>query len=349
MYGVAATLYTLLTGNPPDRMGRSAFLWPAQGMSVMTQQEQADWKEFHAVIGRATQERVSERYPDFAAMAAAIQGDTGKPAISRQTRSSPFLRLTVVCILLAVILGALLSHRLDNAATSGVSTGLAGVKPSGQSSHDKDVNRMANSAYNVFTSIDRYQHLRIAEILTPKDNSNHLEACGRLSSCILDVDQFNLSKAISAIEVFQQSSPRLRDQPTVVVAKLLLQAANGERREVDEYLKLHKILTVETYEYEFPAFGLCELGRPDVAETFLTEYMGSPSCQSNYDKCSALAERANSKVIRNDFAAARADLKLAINLARGDETAADNLNRRIRRIEFDHAEFAAYARGHPLE
>jgi len=37
MYGVAATLYTFLTGNLPDKMGRSAFLWPPHGETTLSE------------------------------------------------------------------------------------------------------------------------------------------------------------------------------------------------------------------------------------------------------------------------------------------------------------------------
>lgn len=74
MYGAAATMYTLLTGNSPDRMGRSAFNWPPQGEASMSESERAEWKWLHAVIRRAVEERAGERYLDFQSMAAAVSG-----------------------------------------------------------------------------------------------------------------------------------------------------------------------------------------------------------------------------------------------------------------------------------
>jgi serine/threonine-protein kinase len=69
MYGAAATLYTLLTGNPPDKLGRAAFLWPPQGESSLTETERAEWKRLHGIIRRAADEKISERFVDFMAMA----------------------------------------------------------------------------------------------------------------------------------------------------------------------------------------------------------------------------------------------------------------------------------------
>ena len=80
MYGAAATLYTLLNGNPPDRMGKSTFLWPPQGEQSLAESESAEWKRLHAVIRRATEEKVGERYVDFRTMAAAVSGAV-EPAV----------------------------------------------------------------------------------------------------------------------------------------------------------------------------------------------------------------------------------------------------------------------------
>ena len=80
MYAAAATLYTLLTGNLPDKMGRAAFTWPPLGEGSLSEAERAEWRRLHAVIRRATDEKVSERFVDFRTMAAAICG-TGEIAV----------------------------------------------------------------------------------------------------------------------------------------------------------------------------------------------------------------------------------------------------------------------------
>jgi serine/threonine protein kinase len=74
MYGAAATLYTLLTGNSPDKMGRSAFFWPPQGEKSLTPSEIAEWKRLHGIIRRATDEKVAERFVDFDAMVNSVAG-----------------------------------------------------------------------------------------------------------------------------------------------------------------------------------------------------------------------------------------------------------------------------------
>ena len=76
MYGAAATLYTLLTGNLPDKMGRSAFIWPPGGAESLDADERTAWNRLHGVVRRATEENAAERFWDFNAMATALDGGT---------------------------------------------------------------------------------------------------------------------------------------------------------------------------------------------------------------------------------------------------------------------------------
>ncbi|NLT70389.1 MAG: hypothetical protein GXX91_06810 [Verrucomicrobiaceae bacterium] len=85
MFSVGATLYALLTGNAPDKMGRSSFLWPPQGEVSLSKTERKEWKRLHAVVRRATDERISERYVDFAAMLAVVEGNENRPSPGRKT------------------------------------------------------------------------------------------------------------------------------------------------------------------------------------------------------------------------------------------------------------------------
>ncbi len=73
MWGLAATLYTLLTGNNPDKMGRPNFLWPPAGKGSLTSAEQTEWQRLHAVIYRVTHEKPAERFRDFQTFAAAVE------------------------------------------------------------------------------------------------------------------------------------------------------------------------------------------------------------------------------------------------------------------------------------
>jgi serine/threonine protein kinase len=69
MYGAATTFYTMLTGNAPDKMGRSAFRWPPQGEASFSPVERLEWLRCHKVIRRAIDDRPAERFIDFSTFA----------------------------------------------------------------------------------------------------------------------------------------------------------------------------------------------------------------------------------------------------------------------------------------
>ena len=119
MYGASATLYTLLTGNPPDMMGKSAFLWPPQGEASLPESERAEWKRLHAVIRRATEDKVGERFVDFRAMAEVVaaagspRGAASPPPIparpapqSKRTLTLPLVLAALLVIVFVVVIFA---------------------------------------------------------------------------------------------------------------------------------------------------------------------------------------------------------------------------------------------------
>lgn len=105
MYGAAATLYHFLTGNSPDKMGRAKFLWPPQGENSLTPQERAIWSHLHKVIRRACEEKPSERYLDFRAMAEAmsdipaLKSSDHRLSISKKNRYTKY-----ACLIAAFVL-----------------------------------------------------------------------------------------------------------------------------------------------------------------------------------------------------------------------------------------------------
>ncbi|EIQ01413.1 protein kinase family protein [Opitutaceae bacterium TAV1] len=125
-YGLAATLFTLLTGHAPDKMGRVAFRWPPQGEASLSREEHAEWLRLHDVIFRATHERAGERYRTLAALADAVigansertkvgegtlnRGVVTEPDVSRvrmRFRARPRTVLAFLCVILAIAGGAL--------------------------------------------------------------------------------------------------------------------------------------------------------------------------------------------------------------------------------------------------
>ena len=107
MWGLATTLYTLLTGNNPDKMGRPKFLWPPAGQDSLTPAEQDQWKRLHAVIYRATHEKAAERFRDFQTFAEAVQG-TSAPELRR--KSGTLLLVAAGLVMASVIAWAFFSR-----------------------------------------------------------------------------------------------------------------------------------------------------------------------------------------------------------------------------------------------
>lgn len=65
MYGVAATLFVLLTGKPPEKMAQSRHRWPPQGEESFTEDEHQEWQEMHRLIARATDNDAANRFLSF--------------------------------------------------------------------------------------------------------------------------------------------------------------------------------------------------------------------------------------------------------------------------------------------
>ena len=74
MFGAATTIYTLLTGNPPDKMGRSAFRWPPQGEASLSVAEKQEWLRIYRLVRRMVDERSAERFRTFDDVAEALSG-----------------------------------------------------------------------------------------------------------------------------------------------------------------------------------------------------------------------------------------------------------------------------------
>lgn len=99
-YGAAATLFSLMTGNAPDKMGRAVYRWPPGGEKSLSKPQRKRWLAMQQVVYRATHETPSERFLDFSAMRIAL----GHPSL---TASYPTkIRLGKEGLLAALVLAA---------------------------------------------------------------------------------------------------------------------------------------------------------------------------------------------------------------------------------------------------
>ena len=76
MWGLAATLYTLLSGNPADKIGKIAYFWPPQGAKSVHRET---WIALHQLTLAATQEAKAERLPDLEAFSQGLATATYTP------------------------------------------------------------------------------------------------------------------------------------------------------------------------------------------------------------------------------------------------------------------------------
>jgi serine/threonine protein kinase len=118
MWGLATTLYTLLTGNHPDKIGRANFRWPPQGEASMALEERQTWERWHAAILRATEESPHERFLTIHAFADACQapmeGEKGQSeGIWSPQRHSMIIALIALLIMVAMALALVWGVRSD--------------------------------------------------------------------------------------------------------------------------------------------------------------------------------------------------------------------------------------------
>lgn len=106
MYGVATTFYTMLTGNPPDKMGRAAFRWPPQGEASLSQSQKSDWLRFHSIIRRVVDDRPAERFIDFQALSRALNS-SGEELPSKLEQAEFPLQSEIHWVAASMVVGSL--------------------------------------------------------------------------------------------------------------------------------------------------------------------------------------------------------------------------------------------------
>jgi serine/threonine protein kinase len=122
-YGIAATLFTTLTGHAPDKMGRAAYRWPPGGEGALSADERAEWLRLHRVILRATHEKASERFRTLHELANAIEGGASGAEASgakshERMRRSRLLIVSGVFLAAAAFIGRSTAPRPDPSAAS---------------------------------------------------------------------------------------------------------------------------------------------------------------------------------------------------------------------------------------
>ena len=274
MYGIAATLYSLLTGNLPDKMGRSAFLWPPQGDTSLSDSERAEWKRLHAIIRRATDEKVSERFVDFAAMARTLRNEaSAKATLPRIILSA----LTLTGVAAAAVLAGFRSKLVEptQAPTNG---------PSG----------------NVQAPPANEQ----PPALTDEQKADYQALAGMIQGYIQDG---NYANALASVEELLSTYPQARTQPAYSIARAMALKGLGRLDEAKEELRKDVHLSPQIAQMAARKDLWVEFGALDDAEKDLARILDKFGPNTL-----PLFLRADVRAQRGDFAGVLADKQAAL-------------------------------------
>ena len=340
MYGAAVTLYTLLTGNPPDRMGKSTFLLPPKGEHPLTASERAEWKRLHAVIRRATDEKVSERYVDFSAMSASLSrgggGSDRRYLESRSKKPYPAIVITATCVA-AVMAGLLWYRMVPETPTNehGPATTKNGVvSPSGES-----LLVDAAIAYNSLTSLGAS-----VNSMSFEESKLFQGALPRLQHSIYRKPP-DFRHAVSLLDQCIDLIPKLEKMPNLMLARLLLLRSAGEVAEVKSKMDDPSFLVLgdDNLDYRVELLGRLDA---DKAEEFLEAFLES-TANGTSAKSAALLARTRLRAKNHKYAEALADTGMALALAKNDPVLKASVTMKISGIEGEFPGYAAYLKTRP--
>lgn len=95
LWGLACTLFTLLSGHNPDKLGRGNYLWPPQ--EGLSPEERLRWMAIHKLIHRATSAKASERFLRIGDFGDALGGSLQRvPRVKRRLLYSLVLGCVIV-------------------------------------------------------------------------------------------------------------------------------------------------------------------------------------------------------------------------------------------------------------
>ena len=372
MFGAAATLYHVLTGNSPDKMGRSSFLWPPHGEKSLDATERGEWMRLHQVIRRACEEKPTERFLDFATMAELLRVDTpshrpSDPVLSHKPRKkmiSPWI--SMACLMLLVGMGIKVFVIRPTEERTIVSNPPVAPSPSKPAS-ESEKSESANATPRRIKIVDMRGHfqsnrekvLAILPFVLPSSSKGSRNLDFRSTS-----EKRSLIKAYESrdyeecLELLEKSIASLQDSGcprSVILLKALILKHLGR----DDDMK--NLLT--DIEASFPKISIHELSHEVILLESLERYEYAEKLVSHVirtehasidtsDKISLYNQRARFRIILENFKGALADEREALNLppqkymsSRLSEKQSyqTHLNTIVSKWEMLEQEFPAYA------
>jgi serine/threonine protein kinase len=363
MYGVAATLFTLLTGNLPDRMGRAAFLWPPQGEASLSADERSEWKRLHAVIRRATEENVAERFVDFRTMAGALHParTPHEPAPRKPKRVGlVFASVLAVCLVGLWLLGRSGqdagpgSLPSTSAPTPPATTPSAAPQPDtppvpAARSKLRDDALLAHGALSAaqdsFYNPDNPDDPSDEDFLSADENDLYQDMLVNIQNYVgADTDP-DFPAALQQLDACLNAVPRVKKRPNVQLARLLLEQCADGHTTSPAAVGDPSFLVLGNDDLGYRVALLCRLGAEQQAEGLLGNILTGED-SSPREKSEALVERARVRAMLGRFDEARADAEQSVAVAGSKLALKTQRQNDIARLAKDIPAFADYLKSY---
>jgi len=359
MYAAAATLYTLLTGNLPDKMGRAAFTWPPQGEGSLSQAERAEWRRLHAVIRRATDEKVAERFVDFRTMAAAISGamDTGgSPIIPAGKRR--MLSVGVITIVFGILIVAALAifaftrpEKLDRPPLpSSSATPQLPPEPKVPVEQPQPLVARDSATLDAQTAYNSlaWSQQDLVGSLDPFSSQYKLfqRTLGEIFNHTCVSGAFAPDLAVRKLDICLDQIEPLAKIPNAQLARLLLLQAAGDRAEVAKGIDDPAFITPGTDNLAYRVSLLTRLNAADKAEALLERIL-EESSMSGRKKSDTLILRTEVRVQLGKYAEAHSDAIQAIAANGKDAAMKADVEMKLLNLESTYPAYAAYLKSQP--
>lgn len=360
MYAAAATLYTLLTGNLPDKMGRSSFLWPPLGEGSLSESDRSEWRRLHAVIRRATDEKVSERFVDFRTMAAAISGamDTGGapiiPVGKRRASSAGVMAIVFGILIVAglAIFALTRSDKLDrqSAPPSSSLPLQPPTEPKAPVEHPQPLVAQDSATLDAQTAYNSlaWSQQELVGPLDPSSSQYKLfqNTLAEIFNHTCVSGSFAPDLAVRKLDICLGQVEPLSKIPNARLARLLLLQAAGDRTEVAKGIEDPAFITPGTDNLAYRVTLLNRLNAADKAETLLDRIL-KESSMSDRKKSDTLILRAEARARLGKYAEAHSDATQAIAATGKDAAMKADVEMKLVNLESTYPAYAAYLKSRP--
>lgn len=375
MYGVAATLYHLLTGNAPDKMGRSNFFWPPQGEASLTAQERSVWSHLHKVIRRACEEKPSERYLDFQAMADSLTDLSGPNSLRSRLPSStknPFKNYVfgiIAVILVLVPSVVIIQHNFSRATVADKKQENQIIVPDVKKLLPDQANDSVAPKPRTPRFIDMRGHFRSSRerviavlpyaLATPRYSSDQLDQAFAARLEVKAISQAYVSrdyeKCLQLIEKRIVGNPEFCENTCFTLLKALVLKHLNQSQELENLMKIIETrpAIIDPSAIHAVVTFLESLGYITYAERLINNTMNDlPKDSKTSERIELYHQRARCRILSGNHAGALADERAALELppegptnnpTLKKQTYQRHLNTIVRNWELLEQEFPTYA------